>query len=72
MEHESNRLVRRARFLDEGSGLLCVETVFPLSHRVASRTLTPVQRLQDSLARKTISQELGHERLQITAVYLGC
>jgi integrase len=43
----------------------------PLAGGPASRTLTPVQRLQDSLARKTISQELGHERLQVTAIYLG-
>jgi integrase len=43
----------------------------PLAGGPASRALTPVQRLQDSLARKTISQELGHERLQITAIYLA-
>jgi integrase len=34
-------------------------------------TLTAAQRLQDSLARQTISRELGHERPEITAVYLG-
>lgn len=33
--------------------------------------LTPEQREQDALARQTISRELGHERSQITAVYLG-
>ena len=33
--------------------------------------LTPEQREQDALARQTISRELGHERPQITAVYMG-
>lgn len=33
--------------------------------------LAPEQREQDALARQTISRELGHERPQITAVYLG-
>lgn len=33
--------------------------------------LTEEQRLNDSVARLAISQELGHEREQITAVYLG-
>jgi len=32
--------------------------------------LTPAQRMQDVIARQTISCELGHERPQITAVYL--
>jgi site-specific recombinase XerC len=32
---------------------------------------TPVQVVQDAIARQTISRELGHERPQITAVYLG-
>jgi integrase len=36
-----------------------------------SKTLTPEQRDQDREARLIISQELGHEREQITAVYLG-
>jgi integrase-like protein len=36
-----------------------------------ARNLTPGQRLLDGIARQTISQELGHERPQITAVYLG-
>src|SRR5262249_24490003 len=35
------------------------------------QVLTPEQRLEDAIARQTISQELGHEREQITAVYLG-
>jgi hypothetical protein len=33
--------------------------------------LTSAQRTQDAIARQTISRELGHERPQITAVYLG-
>ncbi|OZI66640.1 integrase domain-containing protein [Bordetella genomosp. 11] len=35
------------------------------------RTLSDTQRTQDSAARQIISRELGHERLQVTAVYLG-
>jgi len=36
-----------------------------------SRDLTPGQKAVDREARLTISRELGHEREQITAVYLG-
>lgn len=36
-----------------------------------SQTLTPTQRSSDTRARRMISRELGHERVQITAVYLG-
>jgi len=36
-----------------------------------SKALTPAQRKQDAQARRIISRELGHERTQITAVYLG-
>ncbi len=36
-----------------------------------ARDLTPAQRILDAQARQTISRELGHERTQITAVYLG-
>ena len=36
-----------------------------------ARTLTSAQRRLDLIARQTISDELGHERPQITAVYLG-
>jgi integrase len=36
-----------------------------------SKTLTPEQRDQDREVRLIISKELGHEREQITAVYLG-
>ncbi|HGN2491322.1 TPA: integrase domain-containing protein [Pseudomonas aeruginosa] len=35
------------------------------------RTLSDTQRTQDTKARQIISRELGHERLQVTAVYLG-
>ena len=33
--------------------------------------LNPTQRMEDGHARQTISRELGHERIQITATYLG-
>jgi site-specific recombinase XerD len=36
-----------------------------------SKQLTPEQKALDRAARLTISKELGHEREQITAVYLG-
>ena len=36
-----------------------------------SKALTPAQRELDREARLTISMELGHEREQITAIYLG-
>ena len=36
-----------------------------------SKSLTPEQRTRDREARLTISRELGHEREQVTAVYLG-
>lgn len=35
------------------------------------RALSPTQRMEDSRARQTISREVGHERVQITAIYLG-
>jgi integrase len=43
----------------------------PAAGGPVARALTAAQRLQDSLARQTISRELGHERPEITAVYLG-
>jgi Integrase/Phage integrase, N-terminal len=43
----------------------------PAAGGPVARALTPEQRLLDSAARQTISHELGHERPQITAVYLG-
>ena len=36
-----------------------------------SKSLTPEQRELDREARLTISQELGHEREQVTTAYLG-
>lgn len=36
-----------------------------------AKTLTPEQKVIDQQARLTISQELGHERLQIVSVYCG-
>jgi len=43
----------------------------PAAGGISFRQLTPVQRSQDSIARQIISRELGHERTQITATYLG-
>lgn len=43
----------------------------PAAGGPVARMLTPAQRTQDAIARQTISRELGHERPQITAVYLG-
>lgn len=44
----------------------------PAAGGPSSRNLTSAQRITDRQARQTISRELGHERVQITAVYLGC
>jgi hypothetical protein len=43
----------------------------PAAGGPCSRDLTPGQKAIDREARLTISRELGHEREQITAVYLG-
>ncbi len=43
----------------------------PASGGPDSKSLTPKQRQTDRQARLTISRELGHEREQITAAYLG-
>lgn len=43
----------------------------PAAGGPASRTLDEFQRARDELARQTISRELGHERTEITNVYLG-
>lgn len=43
----------------------------PAAGGVLSKELTPMQRSQDRTARQIISRELGHERTQITATYLG-
>ena len=43
----------------------------PAAGGPSARSLTPAQRALDAQARQAISRELGHERTQITAVYLG-
>jgi hypothetical protein len=43
----------------------------PAAGGPTSKTLTPEQRELDREARLTVSRELGHEREQVTAVYLG-
>jgi hypothetical protein len=43
----------------------------PAAGGPTSKILTPEQRDEDREARLIISKELGHEREQITAVYLG-
>ncbi len=43
----------------------------PAAGGPSSRTLTPEQRDQDHQARIIVSRELGHDREQITSVYLG-
>jgi site-specific recombinase XerD len=45
--------------------------IAPAAGGTASSELTPEQRVQDREARLAISRELGHEREQITAIYLG-
>lgn len=43
----------------------------PAAGGLLSKELTPEQKALDRAARLTISKELGHEREQITAIYLG-
>ncbi|MBG7458986.1 integrase domain-containing protein [Pseudomonas aeruginosa] len=43
----------------------------PAAGGPSARELTPEQRAMDAQARQLVSRELGHERAQITAVYLG-
>jgi integrase len=43
----------------------------PAAGGPVARMLRSEQHTQDSIARQTLSRELGHERPQITAVYLG-
>ncbi|MNF34263.1 hypothetical protein D3C84_151000 [compost metagenome] len=43
----------------------------PAAGGPSSHALTPEEWLQDAEARQVISRELGHERTQVTAVYLG-
>ena len=43
----------------------------PIQGGKSGRAMSPQERDQDLMARQTISRELGHERLDIVAVYLG-
>lgn len=43
----------------------------PAAGGPSTRSLSPEQRIEDRRARQIISRELGHERLGVTAVYLG-
>lgn len=43
----------------------------PAAGGPGARALTPAQRQIDAQARQIISHELGHERTQITTLYLG-
>ena len=43
----------------------------PAAGGPTSKQLTPAQKAIDSQARQTISLEMGHHRIQITAVYCG-
>lgn len=43
----------------------------PAAGGPAVESLDAIQRARDELARQTISQELGHNRIEITNVYLG-
>jgi integrase len=43
----------------------------PVAGGPASKSLTMDQRARDKGARETISRELGHDRISISAVYLG-
>lgn len=43
----------------------------PAAGGPSTQSLTASQRLADCEARQTISRELGHERVEITKVYLG-
>ena len=43
----------------------------PAAGEPTSKQLSPEQKRIDREARLTISRELGHEREQITAIYLG-
>jgi integrase len=54
------------RRYQEITGMLAPAAGGPLAS-----ALTPHERAQDRAARLTISQELGHDREQVTAIYLG-
>jgi site-specific recombinase XerC len=43
----------------------------PAAGGPSTKELTPEQRARDALARQIVSRELGHERAQVTAIYLG-
>jgi hypothetical protein len=43
----------------------------PAAGGPVAQMLTSEQRMQDAIARQAVSRELGHERPQITATYLG-
>jgi site-specific recombinase XerC len=43
----------------------------PAAGGPSARQLTAAQRMRDTHARQAISRELGHERIQITTIYLG-
>jgi hypothetical protein len=43
----------------------------PVAGGPATKSLNEEQRALDRGARETISRELGHERISISAVYLG-
>ena len=43
----------------------------PAAGGKASKALTPEEKIRDNEARLIISKELGHEREQVTAIYLG-
>jgi integrase len=43
----------------------------PAAGGSSAKALTVIQRVRDAEARQVVSCELGHERVQITAVYLG-
>jgi len=43
----------------------------PIAGGPSSKSLTREQRDQDHQARLVISREMGHEREQVTAIYLG-
>jgi len=43
----------------------------PAAGGLGIRELSPVDREKDDQVRLLISRELGHERIEITAIYLG-
>ncbi|WVD64740.1 integrase domain-containing protein [Utexia brackfieldae] len=43
----------------------------PKAGGLTSKELTPEQQIKDQWARQVISRELGHERIEVVAVYLG-